>query len=108
MTLGLSDNLYFRNVGSENPERIEFWLRELRTPELLSDIVKTYPVAAQLIASSRPVVQVALSSGLFAISQALGEEENEVRRRDRLYWEPLKRELEDLRRKRREHGQTKL
>ena len=61
-----------------------------------------------LLASSRPVVQAAPSSGLLAILQALREEENEVRHRDRLYWEPLKRELEDLRRKRREHGQTKL
>jgi hypothetical protein len=66
---------YFRSVGSENPERIEFWLRELRTPELLSDIVKSYPAAAQLIASSRPVVQAALSSGLLAISQALRKKE---------------------------------
>ena len=104
----LVEQNYFVNIGSKDPKRIEFWLQELRTPELLSDIVKAHPATVQAVASSRPVIQVALNSDLSAISQALEEEENEVRRQDRLYWEPLKRELEDFRRKKREHGEIHL
>jgi hypothetical protein len=66
--------------------------------------VQVHPLTAQLIASSRPAIQAAFSDDLHAISQALEAEENEVQRQDRIYWEPLKRELEELRRRKRERG----
>jgi hypothetical protein len=46
-------------------------------------------------------VQAALRGRTHEVSQALEDEQREHRRRDREYWEPLKRELEQLRQLRR-------
>jgi len=53
------------------------------------------------LSTARPAIGAALEGSLEAVSRALDEEEREERRKDREYWEPLKRELEDLRRARR-------
>ena len=47
---------------------------------------------------SRPAIQAALSAPIEAVSDALAGEEREERRKDREYWEPLRRELEEFRR----------
>ena len=67
----LVEQNYYTNTESKDPKRIAFWLRELRTPELLSDIVQTHPVTARLVALSRPAIHAAFSGYLNAISQAL-------------------------------------
>jgi hypothetical protein len=45
-------------------------------------------------------VEAALQRDLEKVAEALNREEQEERRKDRDYWEPLKRELEQLRRNR--------
>ena len=80
------------------PEQVEFWLRELRTPELLVRVATEQSSAARV--SPRPAVAAALTAGLDEVEQALDAEEREERLRDREYWAPLKRELEALRRAR--------
>jgi len=97
----LVEQSYFTKAGTQNREEIEFWLRELRSPELLLDVVRAHPSITQTIAHFRPAVQAALTGRISAVSRALDEEEADERCRDRSYWEPLKRELEEFRRKNR-------
>jgi len=104
----LVEQHYFTNIESGNPEQIAFWLQELRTPQLLLDLTKFYPATAQRLVPSRPAIQAALNNDLLAISHALEQEEKTIKHQDRLYWEPLKRELEYLRHKKREKEQPKL
>jgi hypothetical protein len=93
---------YFGSESRHAPQRSEFWLRELRTPELLIEAASANPETAGRISAERPAVRAALGKDLSRVGQALDEEEHEERRKDRSYWEPLKRELEEFRRQRRE------
>lgn len=79
------------------PEKILFWLRESRTPEILDRLCRTYADQAALIAVGRPAVAAALSGDLEKVAAALVQEEMEERRRDAEYWKPLRQELELLR-----------
>jgi hypothetical protein len=78
---------------------VEFWLRELRTPELLMHVAATHKERARSIAAARPAVAAAMRGDPDAVARALDEEEREERRKDREYWEPLKRELAEMRRR---------
>jgi hypothetical protein len=95
----LLEQSYFQDEESTDPTLIGFWLKELRTPELLTRLVAKYPEAAH--ASNRPAIDAALQGDLEKIAEALELEQREERRKDREYWEPLKRELEQLRHARR-------
>jgi hypothetical protein len=96
----LVEALYF-NVGqSPTAGDIDFLLRELRTPELLIEAVTRFPESAQEIGARRPAVQSALSGNIEQVRAALRIEQDEAMLRDRLYWEPLKRELEQFRHQR--------
>lgn len=57
---------YFSSTDQASPQRGEFWLRELRTPELLIAVAIQHPEAARAIAQNRPAVQSA-TRGLAAI-----------------------------------------
>lgn len=91
---------YDRGFSSPTPERIEFWLRELRTPELLVDCMRWFPKDARPLADERAAVRAALARDVGAIRKHLAAEEARERALDRAYWEPLKTELEALRRRR--------
>ena len=81
-------------------ERIRFWLRDLRTPELLVEVVRTHPDLAREISAERPLLRQAtleaLDSGL--LGRTLRDEEEAERRLDAEYWKPLREHLERLRR----------
>ena len=96
----LVEQNYFERAAAESPGQVEFWLSELRTPELLAQVAAAHTVLARAVAARRPAVGAALENDLEAVSLALEAEEREERRRDREYWEPLRRELEELRRTR--------
>jgi hypothetical protein len=91
---------YDQGFSSPTPERIEFWLRELRTPELLVDCTRWFPQDAHRLAAQRAAVQVALSHDVDGVREQLAAEEARERALDRAYWEPLKAELEALRHRR--------
>ena len=93
----LLEQSYFGCRGPATKELVRFWLRELRTPELLLEVASAHPEAARTEAVSRPAVQAARLSRLEEVNQALEAEEREERRTDREYWAPLKRELEQFR-----------
>lgn len=81
--------------------RVEFWLKESRTPEMLIALAASYPAAARSCAKERPLLQEAFGASRSALAKELLAEELAERDRDRCYWEPLKRELEALRRAKR-------
>ena len=93
----LVEQSYFERSISPTRELLDFWLRELRTPQLLAELVAAYPEAAHLAGQLRPAVQAARQGGPGEIEAALEAEEQAEPNSDRQYWTPLKKELEALR-----------
>ncbi len=88
---------YFQNNTKPNPAQIRFWLLELRTPELLVELVRRFPTLCRRRVSTRPLLALAALGDLRRLEQALATEESAERARDREYWSPLRAELEKLR-----------
>lgn len=97
----LLEQSYFGHSRTATEELVRFWLRELRTPELLVEVAGAHPELAHAEAVLRPAVQAARLAQPDDVSEALEAEEREERRKDREYWAPLKRELEEFRLERR-------
>jgi len=92
----LVEQSYFLQQTAPSAESVDFWLRELRTPDLLIEVAAAHSSSASEV--KRPAVAAALRSDVEAVDRALIDEELEERKKDREYWAPLKRELEMLRR----------
>lgn len=90
---------YISQRQQATPDRVAFWLAELRTPELLVEVAERWPEAVAQARSRRPLLGLAslehLESG--ALGRALRDEEEAERHADELYWRPLRKRLEDLR-----------
>lgn len=84
----------FYSTEAPSPEAVAFWLRELRSPELFVDLAARFP--ADAAHSTRESVRLALTADLTAVEEALAREQQAERAADRAYWEPLRRELEQL------------
>ncbi len=82
-------------------QAVDFWLAELRSPELLLEVAERYPEAAAK--SPRKAVQAALGKDKEAIEESLEAEEKAERAADRVYWAPLVKELKQIRAARRDH-----
>lgn len=89
---------YWNSDGAGAEAQVEFWLRELRTPELLIDCARAYPAAAARVATTRGPVTAAQRGDLAEVEALLDREMYEERAADRDYWAPLLAELEQLRR----------
>lgn len=103
----LVERSYFGCVGTPSENLVSFWMLELRTPDLLCTIAAEHHAVAAAIADSRPAVRSALAGDVDGVRALLALEESEERERDRVYWEPLRRELEELRRAKRLAEDTK-
>ena len=79
------------------PSKISFWLQELRTPELLIEAAKRFPVEAAALGAKRPALRAAIEQDEPAIAKHLADELALEAALDRAYWEPLKKELEAFR-----------
>jgi len=90
---------YFVNRADPSPEQLAFWFQELRTPELLRDLVPAYPDIANEAGAARALLHFAISDDLAALTMGLENEERQERLEDQAYWQPLKQELERLRRR---------
>jgi hypothetical protein len=88
---------YFQNRVKPNSAQVRFWLQELRTPELLLELVQQHPATSRRLVSKRPLLATAMSGQLAELEQALSAEESVERELDRRYWLPLCAELEKLR-----------
>ncbi|MGH7559279.1 MAG: hypothetical protein ACREMD_16145, partial [Gemmatimonadota bacterium] len=92
---------YEQFFANPSEERIRFWLRELRTPELLVECAPRFPEAAGGMTGERPAVAAALSGDETGVAVRLDEEREREMELDRAYWAPLRAELEALRRRKR-------
>ena len=88
---------YFANQTNPKPEQIRFWFQELRTPELLLELARRHPSPCRRLAKHRALLVHAQAGKLDDLEQALLAEEATERQRDKVYWLPLRRELEKLR-----------
>jgi hypothetical protein len=88
---------YFQNRDPATAAQIRFWLRELRTPELLVEAAQRWPRAMIAQVRHRPLLRLARPGREPELAAALNEEEWGERRADARYWAPLRAELERLR-----------
>ena len=86
-------------LGVPTPGQVRFWLKEARTPRLLIELARGYQETTRnILAERRAVLEFALEGNETGVEAELANEEREQRSADKLYWEPLKRELEQMRR----------
>lgn len=88
---------YFEHHEQPSSAQVRFWLRELRTPELLIAVAARYRGPCRRLIPTRPLLEPAAQGQDAAVAQALLAEELGERARDREYWRPLRAELERLR-----------
>jgi hypothetical protein len=88
---------YFQHGDSPSASRVRFWLRELRTPELLVEAARRWPAARARLEKRRPLLRLARPDRQVGLADALAAEESRERRADALYWAPLRAEIEALR-----------
>ena len=88
---------FFENRRKPSPAQIRFWLAELRTPQLLTEVARKNPVTAKKLAGQRPLLRLALAGEPDKLEKAMADEERAERESDRRYWLPLKKALEKLR-----------
>ena len=99
MISALVEGHYDQYTSEPNPSRIDFWLRESRVEDRLIDLVVRFPAeAAAMAASTRPLLSLAITPDLPRLRVALDAEVRAEQEKDRIYWEPLKREMEEFRR----------
>jgi hypothetical protein len=99
MISALVEGHYDQYTSEPNPSRIDFWLRESRVEDRLIDLVVRFPAeAAAMAASTRPLLALAITPDLPRLREALDAEVRAEQEKDRIYWEPLKREMEEFRR----------
>jgi hypothetical protein len=91
---------YLRNRSHPTPEQLTFWLRELRTPVLLVELAARYAGLARAAARGRPLLASAATESPTGVENALAAEEAAEREVDRMYWQPLRAELQALRHRR--------
>jgi len=94
---------YFADRDTPPEAAVSFWLRELRTPEILIEMARHHPPQAAALLPARPLLSFAIARDRRGLQAALTEEEQAEREKDRRYWEPLRLELERLRRRERRH-----
>src|SRR5260370_3000749 len=99
---------YANHRAEPTPERIEFWLREGRSPSLLVEVARMSPAAGTALLPARPLLAHAVEPDLVQLAAALALEEQRERDIDRLYWEPLRKEMEQLRHQRIKEPQAQM
>lgn len=92
---------YRENHTEPRPDFIEFWLCEIRSPELLREVVNRFPAEANALLERRPLLALTNGADDAVLRSALDAEVRAEQERDRVYWEPLKKELEQFRREER-------
>jgi hypothetical protein len=101
MIRALVEAHYAQNQSKSNPESIDFWLREARTPEILMEVARQFSAVTKEVVKDRHLLEFAIMNSVAELRRALLEEQQQEQERDRLYWQPLVAELEKLRHNRR-------
>ncbi len=97
MVRRLVEASYFAFRDEPTPERIQFWLMELRTPALLIEAAASNRSEASEFSIQRPLITSAIAGDAPELETLLRAEESAERDADRAYWAPLRVELEQLR-----------
>lgn len=84
---------YFQHRTSPTAAQLEFWFREMRTSELLTDLAIVYPQVCKRMVPVRPLLQTALAGDIDGVRHQLNTEMLVESAVDRQYWAPLKKEL---------------
>jgi hypothetical protein len=92
---------FYARPRRPSPRQIQFWLREARSAAFLFELYHRYPAAARTVAKLRPAVRLVLEGDVEPVERALRLEEKTLRNADRVYWQPLRAELAEWRRARR-------
>jgi hypothetical protein len=96
----LVDAHYDEFQSAPNEDRVRFWLRESRSPDILIRVGAENVDILREQAKARPLLAEAMAANTDAIHQELDREQAREKEADQAYWNPLKRELEKLRRER--------
>lgn len=89
---------YFQHRLEQTPELLDFWFRELRTPDLLVELAHAHPQACSDASGGRPLLGHAAAGDLQILRDALHDEMCIEQEADRAYWAPLRQTLSELRR----------
>ena len=93
----LVDSHYDQNREESNDDRVRFWLRESRTPEVLIRVAAEHPELLKEMIEIRPLLVETLGASRTALRQELEKEQAAEREADQRYWQPLMKELEAMR-----------
>ena len=93
----LVDAHYDEFQDDPTDDRVRFWLRESRTPEVLIAVAAEHPELLRELLPQRPLLVETLGASVTALRQELQKEEAAEKEADEAYWRPLKRQLEELR-----------
>ena len=96
MITALVESHYHNERTSATREKISFWLRECRIAERLVELARQFPVETSEEQEKRPLLMLAQSGTLENLRTALDAEVRAEQSRDREYWGPLKKELEQM------------
>jgi len=88
---------YIQNRRAPSDRQVSFWLTEARTPDLLLTLARAHGTLARRLLRRRPLLAIALDGDEDRLQAALADEERLEREADRVYWAPLRKELEALR-----------
>ena len=102
----LVEGHYKAEGNAPTATRIKFWLSEARTPERLVELTSRFPEETSRLEAVRPLLTLARNGNLQELRAALDAEVRVEQEKDRVYWEPLKREMEEFRRAERENGEA--
>ena len=94
----LVENHFHALQHEPTPERIRFWLTQARNVIRLKSLVEKFPSESESILAERPLLKLAMEKQDDTLQAALDAEMRAERAKDRIYWEPLKREMEEFRR----------
>lgn len=97
---------YLNHEADPNADRILFWLSECRTPKLLRELGRRFPEALRVPPACRLWIADLEVLTDAEIENALASEEQRQRLEDKQYWQPLRAELEQLRRGRNQRRST--
>jgi len=97
MITRLVDAHYDQNQDEPTDDRVRFWLRESRTPEMLIRVAAEHPELLSEVVQQRPLLVETLAASRTALRQELDKEQAAEREADRQYWHPLMKELEAMR-----------
>jgi hypothetical protein len=93
----LVETNHAENAVNPSAAQVLFWLREGRTPTTLIEAANQYPEHLETAVAVRPLLTLAAAGDEMRLVEALEHEEKKEREADRLYWLPLRAELQRLR-----------